>query len=160
MASDEDYMAFLNKANEDTSNGHAASVKNKQPAQFKTKDSGSQVPGPIQAAVSDAVYTSDADEPFEAVSLKWEGNGLPDEVEFAKLIEHWDPESADITILDPIDWDSSGAYSKLIEAVREATRGNDVRVYRVTKDKTRAEYWLVSGEQGKIVGAKALSVES
>lgn len=74
-------MAFLNKANEDTSNGHAASVKNKQPAQFKTKDSGSQVPGPIQAAVSDAVYTSDADEPFEAVSLKWEGNGLPDEGE-------------------------------------------------------------------------------
>lgn len=59
-----------------------------------------------------------------------------------------------------MDWDPRGQYTRLIEAVREATKGNDVRVYRVVRDKTRSEYWLVSGEEGRIVGVKALGVES
>lgn len=81
-------------------------------------------------------------------------------VEFAKLIQHWDAEGADISILDPLDWDSQGQYGKVIDAVREASRGNDVRVYRVARDKTRVEYWVISRAEGRIVGAKALSVES
>lgn len=62
--------------------------------------------------------------------------------------------------MDPMDWDSQGEYTKVIEAVREATKGNDVRVYRVTRDKTRVEYWVISREEGRIVGVKALGVES
>lgn len=80
--------------------------------------------------------------------------------EFAKLIKHWDADNADINIMDPVDWDSQGQYTKLIEAVREATKGNDVRVYSVARDKTRTEYWLVSSEEGRIVGVKTLGVES
>jgi hypothetical protein len=82
--------------------------------------------------------------------------------EFAQLIGHWDAENADVCIMDPVDWDSQGQYTKLVEAVREATKGNDVRVYRVVRDKTRTEYWVLSTEEegGRIVGVKALGVES
>lgn len=62
--------------------------------------------------------------------------------------------------MDPLDWDSKGEYVKLLEAVREASRGNDVRVYRVVRDSSRVEYWLVTVEEGRIVGAKALGIES
>ncbi|KAJ4307000.1 hypothetical protein N0V88_000374 [Collariella sp. IMI 366227] len=104
-SSDQDYMAFLNKANED-----------------------------------------------------------PAKEEFAQLIQHWDPKNAEIEIQDPVDWNRSGQYTELLDAVREAGQGNDVRVYRVAKDGTRFEYWLVTtegkGKGAKLVGLKALAVES
>lgn len=81
-------------------------------------------------------------------------------VEFARLINHPEPDKAKVDIMDPLDWDSKGQYVKLLEAVRQASRGNDVRVYRVTRDGTRVEYWIVTNAEGRIVGAKALSVES
>ncbi|KHO02005.1 uncharacterized protein MAM_01006 [Metarhizium album ARSEF 1941] len=162
MASDQDYMTFLDKANQDVDDGKALAAKQEEngKAAFKTMDEGSQAPKVIRDACQDAVYVSDADEPFEQVSLRWGGDGLPDETEFAKLIKHWDANEAEISIMDPVDWDSQGQYTKLIEAVREATKGNDVRVYSVVRSKTRTEYWLVSREEGRIVGVKALGVES
>lgn len=81
-------------------------------------------------------------------------------VEFAKLIEHGNPEAADISIMDPSDWDVQGQYSKIVKAVAEATKGNDVRVYKVVRDHTRVDYWVVSREEGRIVGVKALAIES
>ncbi|EFY96831.1 hypothetical protein MAA_07644 [Metarhizium robertsii ARSEF 23] len=162
MANDEDYMAFLDKANRDLDDGKALAAKQKEQsnAAFKAVEEGSQAPRVIRDACQDAVYVTDADEPFEEVSLKWSGDGLPDETEFAKLIKHWDADKADVSIMDPVDWDSQGQYTKLIEAVREATKGNDVRVYSVVRDKIRTEYWVVSREEGRIVGVKALGVES
>jgi len=80
--------------------------------------------------------------------------------EFAELINHSSPSSADIQILDPLSWDSHGKYIDVIEAVREASQGNDVRVYQVSRDSTRTEYWVVSHADGKLIGAKALSIES
>ena len=62
--------------------------------------------------------------------------------------------------MDPTDWDTQGQYSEIVQAVREASKGADVRVYRVKKDGTRTEYWVVAAVDGKIVGAKALGVES
>ncbi len=66
--------------------------------------------------------------------------------------------------MDPIDWDAQGQYGDIIEAVRKAGKGNDVRVYKVKKDGTRAEYWVVTtegkGKGARLVGAKALAVES
>lgn len=59
-----------------------------------------------------------------------------------------------------MNWDSHGQYKDVIDAVRGATQGNDVRVYQVTRDSTRIEYWVLSHIEGKLVGAKALSVES
>ncbi|KAM0465108.1 hypothetical protein ACHAPV_002103 [Trichoderma viride] len=167
MASDEDYMAFLNKANQDAEEGQAAAASSAQSAgqqrTFKTTDEGSKLPKSIADVLKDAFYVSEADEPFKGVSLKWKGEGgLPDEVEFAKLIQHWDAENAQVDIMDPVDWDSDGQYANIIDAVSEATRGNDVRVYRVARDLTRAEYWVISRDdkEDRIVGVKALGVES
>ncbi|KAJ4859128.1 hypothetical protein T069G_07395 [Trichoderma breve] len=166
MASDEDYMAFLNKANQDADEGRAAAQSSRGAGQqrtFKTADEGSELPKSIAEVIRDAFYVSEADEPFKGVSLKWKGEGgLPDEVEFAKLINHWDAENAQIDIMDPVDWDSQGEYGNVIDAVREATKGNDVRVYRVARDLTRAEYFVISrdDEGGRIVGVKALGIES
>lgn len=85
MASDEDYMSFLDKANQDPS---AGVPKTNQPrvakAEFKTTDSGVEIPAPLKEVTQNAFYTSDADEPFVPVALKWDeaGKGLPDEGEF------------------------------------------------------------------------------
>lgn len=81
-------------------------------------------------------------------------------VEFAELIGHGNPSSAGIEIMDPLDWDRQGQYTNVIEAVREATKGHDVRVYKVPKDSTRVEYWVISMLDGRAVGVKALAVES
>lgn len=86
MASDEDYMAFLNKANQDAEEGQAAAASSAQSAgqqrTFKTQDEGSKLPKSIANALKDAFYVSEADEPFQGVSLKWKGEGgLPDEGE-------------------------------------------------------------------------------
>ena len=62
--------------------------------------------------------------------------------------------------MDPTDWDTKGQYNNLLDAVREAGKGNDVRVYKVTRDKTRVEYYMVTNADGHVVGVKALAVES
>ena len=69
--------------------------------------------------------------------------------------------SADnITILDPVDWDKQGNYTPLIDELREESKGNDVRVYRVQVDSTRVEYWLVSTLDGSLLGYKVKAIES
>jgi len=81
--------------------------------------------------------------------------------EFAKLIAHPDPAKAEVEIMDPVDWDRDGQYKDVIDAVVKAGKGNDVRVYRVTKSSTKIEYWVVTTtDQGSLVGVKALAVES
>lgn len=84
--------------------------------------------------------------------------------EFAKLVEHWDPANADVEIQDPSDWNRNGEYGDIVDAVTEAVKGADVRVYRVGKDATRVEYFVVgcegSGKSARLVGVRALSVES
>lgn len=66
--------------------------------------------------------------------------------------------------MDPADWDGQGQYQQVTDAVRKAGRGNDVKVYRVARDGVRAEYWVVTtegkGKEAKLVGLKALAVES
>lgn len=82
MASDEDYMAFLDRANKDVGGGQATTQQQSSggKAVFKALDEGSQVPKAIKDISPRPVYVSDADEPFEHVSLKWDGEGgLPDE---------------------------------------------------------------------------------
>lgn len=81
MTSDEDYMAFLNKANEDVSGASGQAATQSGRAQAKTVDAGTEVPKEIQEVCTDAFYVSDADEPFYGVSLRWEGGqgDLPDE---------------------------------------------------------------------------------
>ncbi|KAK4234309.1 hypothetical protein C8A03DRAFT_37927 [Achaetomium macrosporum] len=168
MASDEDYMAFLNKANEDPSKGLARGSTAPQASakSFRATQEGVEVPVPLVKVCENRDYVSDADMPFEAVALGWDegGKGLPDEEEFARLIEHWDPENAEIEIMDPVDWDRNGNYKEVIDAVTAAGQGNDVRVYRVKREGVKAEYYVVTtegkGKGAKLVGVKALAVES
>jgi hypothetical protein len=82
MASDEDYANFLDKANEDPSKGVAKTQQSQAKSGFKATDANVQVPEPLAKVVEREVfYTSDSDEPFQAVALEWDeaGKGLPDE---------------------------------------------------------------------------------
>ena len=84
--------------------------------------------------------------------------------EIARLINHPDPANAEVEILDPVDWDTQGQYKDVIDAVTKAGKGNDVRVYKISKGGVRVEYWVVTtdgeGKGAKLVGVKALAVES
>lgn len=83
---------------------------------------------------------------------------------FARLIGHGAPAEAEVSIMDVAEWDATGQYKDVVEATRRASQGSDVRVYRVGTGGVRAEYWVVGvlkkGKGGKMVGAKALAVES
>lgn len=74
-------MSFLNKANRDSDEANAAAAATSGTrAAFKAQDAGEQAPAVIQEACQDAFYVSDADEPFQQVSLQYKGtDGLPDE---------------------------------------------------------------------------------
>ncbi|KAI0425708.1 hypothetical protein F5Y09DRAFT_321080 [Xylaria sp. FL1042] len=165
MASDEDYMAFLDKANRDPNEGYAKPQSNSK-GEFKATDDDAKIPPAIQQATKDAFYVSDADEPFVPVCLAWDegGKGLPDEEELATLIHHPDPSNADIQIQDPADWDTQGQYKAILDAVSKAGKGNDVRVYRVAKGGVKVEYWVLTtdgkGAGARLIGAKALAIES
>jgi hypothetical protein len=52
-------------------------------------------------------------------------------------------------------------YKKVVDAVKEAGNG-EVKVFKVQIDGTRAEYYVVGVDEkeGRVVGLKALSVES
>lgn len=79
---------------------------------------------------------------------------------FAKLVSHPSPEDAGVEIMDVAEWDTQGQYKELVDAVREASKGSDVRVYKISKGGSRVEYWVVGVEGGKLVGVKALAIES
>jgi hypothetical protein len=62
--------------------------------------------------------------------------------------------------MDVAHWDTQGQYKKLVDATRDATKGSDVMVYRLPREGARVEYWLVGVEGGKLLGVKALAIES
>lgn len=72
-------MALLDKANADAGGG-GRQQPSSGTAVFKARDEGSEVPKAIRDVSPRPLYASDADEPFEHVSLKWDGEGgLPDQ---------------------------------------------------------------------------------
>lgn len=85
MASDEDYMAFLDKANKDPNEG-VAKTQSKGKVELKAVDQGVKVPAGLKKATNDAFYISDSDEPFVPVCLKFDGKKLPDEGQLLRLI--------------------------------------------------------------------------
>jgi hypothetical protein len=62
--------------------------------------------------------------------------------------------------MDIGEWDTQGQYKDIVDATRDATKGSDVRVYRISKGGSRVEYWVVGVESGKLIGVKALAIES
>ena len=83
--SDDAYSSFLDQANQDTG-ATKASTKSSSAA---TKAVNTDIPVAIQKV--DQYYTSEADEPFEPVSLKWSGKNMPSESSYAR---------ANVTCLD------------------------------------------------------------
>lgn len=73
MSSDEAYSSFLEQANQDTGSSNASA----QSSSATTKAVDTDVPVSLQKV--EQYYTSDADEPFEPVSLKWSGSNMPSE---------------------------------------------------------------------------------
>ena len=71
--SDDAYSSFLDKANQDT----GASKASTQSKQASTKAVDTEVPATLQGV--EQYYVSEADEPFEPVSLKWGGQNMPSE---------------------------------------------------------------------------------
>lgn len=71
--SDDAYSSFLDQANQDTG-ASKTSTKSKTAA---TKAVDTDVPATLQKV--DQYYTSESDEPFEPVSLKWSGTNMPSE---------------------------------------------------------------------------------
>ncbi|KAJ9247082.1 hypothetical protein DTO195F2_9220 [Paecilomyces variotii] len=70
MSSDNSYLAFLNKANEDLNAGRVAPQQSNA-VRTQSVDVDVTVPAPLRAI--DTYYVSETDEPFEPVVLKWEG---------------------------------------------------------------------------------------
>ena len=71
--SDDAYSSFLDKANQDT----GASKASTQTKSASTRAVDTEVPAALQGV--EQYYVSEADEPFEPVSLKWGGKNMPSE---------------------------------------------------------------------------------
>lgn len=85
--SDSNYLSFLEKASADHSAGQTQTQSQSQSQSVtRTLDTDAQVPASLRSI--DAFYTSDTDEPFEPVVLRWEGGGvLPNSGIFSPC--HW-----------------------------------------------------------------------
>ncbi|KAJ4297481.1 hypothetical protein N0V90_005373 [Kalmusia sp. IMI 367209] len=125
--SDADYEAFLNKANEDTGGAEATA----QTKKYGTKSVNTAVPRELESVTE--TYTSEADEPFEAVALKYEHGSLSSR-HLKELLGH-DEEVEELSVKK---WDPRGQYESVVETVKK----------------------VVGGDDGKVLGLKALSVES
>ena len=75
MSSDDAYSSFLDQANQDTG-ADKASVQSKSKS-VSAKAVDTDIPATLQKV--EQYYTSEADEPFEPVSLKWSGKNMPSE---------------------------------------------------------------------------------
>ncbi|KAL8783714.1 MAG: hypothetical protein Q9213_004453 [Squamulea squamosa] len=151
MASDDAYSAFLNQANEDT----GASKSSSSAKTTTTKAVNTEIPVGLQSV--EQYYTSEADEPFEPVSLQWDGNNMTSENEFAHLIGH----DSEVSTMNTKEFDPRGQYKDVLQAVEQAGDGKS-RIFRVAHGKTRVEYYVVSLDKwkGRVVGMKAKAVES
>ncbi|RDW90446.1 uncharacterized protein DSM5745_02221 [Aspergillus mulundensis] len=171
MSSDNDYMAFLNKANADLDSGRSQPATTTQQARTETVDVDVKVPTPLTSV--DAYYISDTDEPFEPVALRWEGaqRGVwPDASTFSKLISINTDLSDSIETLSPSSFDPRNQYASVLKAVRaaavESTQGDDsaveVKIYRAEVGTSRIEYYITAldSEAGLLVGLRAKAIES
>jgi hypothetical protein len=73
MASDSDYMAFLDKANQQRDAGSSQVEANSVSQQVRTDTVETGVTVPQVLKTVNAFYVSETDEPFEPVALSWAG---------------------------------------------------------------------------------------
>jgi hypothetical protein len=70
MSSDADYEAFLNKANQDSSQASTQQSKS-----IGINSVNTAIPDSLKAR--EEVYSSESDEPFDPISLSYKGNEIP-----------------------------------------------------------------------------------
>lgn len=83
MSSDEAYSSFLDQANQDT--GASQAKASTESSSVGTKAIDTDVPATLQSI--EQYYTSEADEPFEPVSLRWAGQNMPSESKLSWLLQ-------------------------------------------------------------------------
>ncbi|CAE7025945.1 hypothetical protein CFE70_003688 [Pyrenophora teres f. teres 0-1] len=149
MSSDADYAAFLDKANQDIGSTETRDASQKQG--YGTKSVNTAVPKMLEQV--EEYYVSDADEPFEPVALSFEGSSVSAD-NLKKLVGSDKVEEVQGTGFE-------SQYKKIVDAVKQAGDGT-VKVFRVELEGTRAEYYVVTVDEkeGRLVGLKALAVES
>ena len=156
MSSDADYEAFLNKAQSDRENAPTSSdSSNLHVAELQTED----VPNELHALHSTSkgtrVYTSDADEPFIPVSLKYEEDHDVDLKSFEKVTGTKGAKEIKVK-----EWDPKGEYADVIKKVEEATKAKHVSLFEVDGKGSRVWFWIVAKEKGgkRLLGYRVLSV--
>ncbi|KAK6360357.1 hypothetical protein TWF730_006501 [Orbilia blumenaviensis] len=148
--SDQDYAAFLNKANRDYSDPSAKAAQEKEACISATAHQALR-------ALGERWYTSDSDEPFVDVTFGWDGDALPDEAEFGELV------GLEVSEKMPYsEWDVTDSYEDVTSAVKEAASGSVPEVYRVEESGTKKWYYVIALDKAKkqLVGLKALAIES
>ncbi|KAI9849209.1 MAG: hypothetical protein M1838_000229 [Thelocarpon superellum] len=156
MSSDADYASFLDQVDQDPA-GNKATASATSSRRATTKAVNTAVPASLQEY--DGVYASDADEPFEPVSLEWNKESWPSEDEFKHLIAY----QGTVIRVSVAEWDGRGQYKDAIDAITNAAKGTGrPQVFRVEHDQTRLEYYVVALDKpnARLVGLRAKAVES
>ena len=159
---DASYYSFLEKANQDTGvaplNSDPKSAA--QPPNAKSYSTSSVIPSALKGI--SATYVSDTDSAFEPVIFDYDGAQLSSAEEFEKLVAKASGNNgpARAEELGVEEWDPRGEYGDVVRRVKEVVEGGDVKVYRVARGKTRAEYFVVGLGSGKVLGVRAEAVES
>ena len=79
--SDESYSSFLDQANQDAGSSKASTQSKSR--EISTKSIDTDVPALLGKLKVD--YTSESDEPFKPVSLKWTGKNMPSESAYSPM---------------------------------------------------------------------------
>ena len=176
MSSDDAYSSFLDQANQDTGASKASTQSKSKSVSTKAVDT--DVPATLQKV--EQYYTSEADEPFEPVSLRWNGKNMPSESTYAKtfilprcskheLMQEYAADEfgeligvqSEVSTLGSKEFDPQGQYKEVLQVVEKAGDGK-ARVFKIETGRARAEYYVVGFDEknGRVVGLKAKSVES
>lgn len=161
MSDDASYASFLDKANQDTGISPLNSdPKSAQAPKPRSAGNSSNTPSALQTI--SATYTSDTDSPFEPVSFEYEGTELPSSEEFEKLVAKASGNNgpARAEELSVSEFDPRGEYEDVVKKVEGVVDGGEVKVFRVARGTTRAEYYLVGLGGGRLLGVRAEAVES
>ena len=155
MASDADYQAFLDKAGADAQGSGVKTQQYSSGGQQLTTASVPAALGKVQAT-----FVSDADEPFEPVSME---HGVSGGKASAEDVAHLaGVKKGDVTHVGAWkEFDPKGHYGEVKDAVEKEAK--NMSVWKIEKSGARCEYWILGiakEDEGKVVGFRAKAVES
>lgn len=151
MSSDADYAAFLERANQD-GGGVEAKTTEKANNSYGTRSVNTGIPPALEQV--EAYFSSDADEPFEPIALRFDGSTVS-----ADTLK--DLLGGDVLVEEVQVQRFEREYKEVVDTIRKAGQG-EVKAFRVQLDTRRAEYFFVTldSEHGRLIGLKALSIET